>query len=66
MALTLARRTGESIVIDGRITVTVSTIGLNKVRLTVDAPREVSIDRREVLLSKRITLESSHVSTESL
>jgi len=46
--LVLSRKKNESIVIDGNIEVTVVEIRGDKVRLGVDAPREVSVDRREV------------------
>lgn len=46
--LCLSRRRGESIVIDGRIVVTVLEIRGDKIRLGIDAPRDVSVNRREV------------------
>lgn len=48
--LTLCRKTGESIVIGGDVLVHVSEIRGDKVRLTIDAPKDVSIHRREVWL----------------
>ncbi len=46
--LLLARKAGQSVVIDGNIRVTVDRIGLRVVRLTVEAPREIRVDREEV------------------
>ncbi len=46
--LVLSRRLGEEIVIDGYINVTVVGIKGNRVRLGVDAPSFVSVDRLEV------------------
>jgi carbon storage regulator len=46
--LVLSRRTGESIIIDGRIVVTVTEIRGDKVRIGVTAPADVRIDRREI------------------
>ncbi len=46
--LILSRRMQESIVIDGNITVTVIHIGPGKVRLGIEAPPEVAVDRKEV------------------
>lgn len=46
--LVLTRRIGEEIVIDNRILVTVVAVEGNKVRLGITAPKEVSVDRREV------------------
>jgi len=46
--LVLSRKKNESIVIDGRFTVTVLEIRGDKVRLGVDAPKEVPVHRKEV------------------
>jgi carbon storage regulator len=46
--LVLTRQIGEEIVIDNSIRVTVLSIHHGKVRLGVDAPRSVSVDRAEV------------------
>jgi carbon storage regulator len=46
--LVLTRRIGEEIVIAGNIYINVVTIQGNKVRLSIDAPDSVSIDRREI------------------
>lgn len=43
--LILSRRTGESLVLDGRIVVTVQRIAGNRVTLTVDAPGDVTVAR---------------------
>lgn len=46
--LVLARKAGQSVVIDGNIRVTVDRIGGRVVRLKVEAPREIRVDREEV------------------
>jgi carbon storage regulator len=46
--LVLSRKKNESIVIDGRIVITVVEIRGDKVRLGIEAPREVPIHRDEV------------------
>lgn len=46
--LVLSRRVGETIVIDGRIRVVVTAVKGNQVRLGIEAPPEVRIDRSEV------------------
>lgn len=46
--LVLSRKQNESIKIGGSVTVTVVGIRGNKVRLGVDAPRDITIDRQEV------------------
>ncbi|MFZ1933758.1 MAG: carbon storage regulator [Thermoguttaceae bacterium] len=46
--LLLARKAGQSVVIDGSIRVTVDRIRGRVVRLKVEAPREIRVDREEV------------------
>ena len=46
--LLLARKAGQSVVIDGNIRVTVDRIRRRVVRLKVEAPREIRVDREEV------------------
>ena len=46
--LLLARKAGQSVVIDGNIRVTVDRIRGRVVRLKVEAPREIRVDREEV------------------
>lgn len=46
--LVLTRKIGEKIVIDNSITVTITAIDGNKVRIGVTAPPEVTINREEV------------------
>ena len=56
--LVLSRKPGERIVIGQNIELTVVDICGNRVRLAVDAPREVSIHRQEVY--RRIQDECRH------
>ena len=46
--LVITRKSGESIVINGNIEVTVVGITKDGVRLGIEAPREVQVHRREV------------------
>jgi len=46
--LVLTRHAGEQIVIAGEIVVTVVAIEGSKVRIGVEAPRSVRVDRKEV------------------
>ena len=47
--LVLSRRTGDSIVIDGQIRVTVLDVRGRTIRLGIEAPRNVEIQREEIL-----------------
>ena len=53
--LLLARKAGQSVVIDGNIRVTVDRIRGRVVRLKVEAPREIRVDREEVWIRSRVT-----------
>jgi len=46
--LVLSRRRGESVVVDDDIEITIVDIRGNKVRLGINAPRNVSVHRKEV------------------
>jgi carbon storage regulator len=46
--LIIARRSGERIIVDDRIVVTVLEISGQMVRIGIEAPREVSIYREEL------------------
>ncbi len=46
--LVLSRKKNESIIINDNITITVIEIRGDKVRLGIDAPKDVTVHRREV------------------
>ena len=46
--LVLSRRINESIVINGNISVVVVDIRADKIRLGIEAPKDVSVHRKEV------------------
>lgn len=46
--LVLSRKLNESLVINGNITVTVVEVRGDKVRLGVDAPKDVPVHRQEI------------------
>ena len=49
--LVLTRKPGERIVIDDRITVTVLEVQGNRIRLGVEAPKEIPVMREELVQS---------------
>lgn len=51
--LRLSRRIGESIIIAGNIKVTIMDVRGSQIRLGIEAPREVTIDREEIAIRKR-------------
>ena len=61
--LILQRRKGEAVQIGDNITVTVTEIGTDRVRLAIDAPREMAIKRTELLEAARINEEAAQQST---
>ena len=57
--LVLSRRPGESVVIGDDITITVVDIDRGKIRLGIEAPRNVPIWREELLPEKRAKIEAA-------
>lgn len=51
--LVLTRTVGEELVIDGRIRVRVAEIKGGRIKLAIEAPREVGVRRHEVTLPSR-------------
>jgi carbon storage regulator len=51
--LVLARKPGESLVIGGNVRVEIHRISKGCVRLAIDAPENVSVDREEVWFRKQ-------------
>lgn len=50
--LVLARKRGQSVVIDNEITLTVGAFRAGEIKLLFDAPREITIVRKELILPK--------------
>lgn len=48
--LVLSRKLGEKIVINSNITITVIDIDRGKIRLGIEAPREIPVYRQELLI----------------
>jgi carbon storage regulator len=49
--LVVSRKVGQRIIIDERITITVVEIRGNQIRLGIEAPKEVSVQREELVQS---------------
>jgi carbon storage regulator len=63
--LVLSRKKNESIVINNEITIVVVEIRGDKVRLGVEAPREVPVHRREVFDAIQRNLDSQEQEQKS-
>jgi carbon storage regulator len=59
--LVLSRRPGEEIIINGNIRVTVVSVKGDRVRIGVDAPGDVPVDRAEVHKRRSEFAEPTHV-----
>jgi len=57
--LILTRRAGESIMVGDEVTITVLGINGNQIRIGIDAPREITVHRKEVY--ERIQAEAEEV-----
>ena len=55
--LILTRRIGETVVINDNVTVTILGIKSNQIRLGIEAPREVSVLRMEIVDRNRMEAE---------
>ncbi len=52
--LVLSRRAGETIVIDGRITIKVVEVRGKQIRLGIEAPKDVPVWREELVIDKKM------------
>ena len=50
--LVLNRKTNESIVIDGQITITILKVKGNRIRIGIEAPIAIAVKRKELISSK--------------
>ena len=62
--LVLTRKLDESIIIDGSITVTITAIEGNKVRIGISAPPHVRVDREEIHRARSEFSDQAHDSAE--
>ena len=61
--LILTRRVGESIIIEDNIKITVIDINKQQIKLGIDAPRHITINREEV--AKKVEDENKLASTST-
>ncbi|MGB5822844.1 MAG: carbon storage regulator [Proteocatella sp.] len=59
--LVLHRKKGESIVINGNITITIVDIGGEKVKIAIDAPKEIPILRTELVIAAEANREAANI-----
>jgi len=64
--LVLQRKIGQSILIGEDITLTVQEITSDKVRISIDAPKEIKIIREELKLAEESNQEALSTSRESV
>lgn len=57
--LVISRKTGEGVVIDGEIKITVLEVTKDRVRLGVDAPKDIKIVRSELFDTEKLNLEAA-------
>ncbi len=51
--LVLTRKAGEQVIIQGNIRITVVSVGPGRVKIGIDAPADVKIDREEIHVRKQ-------------
>ena len=56
--LVIGRKTGESIILDGGIKITIVSLGQDKVSIGIDAPKEVQIFREELMEATKANREA--------
>lgn len=64
--LILQRKVGESIIIGDNVTITVQSISSDKVKIAIDAPKEVQIIREELKIAEESNREAAAVSNATL
>jgi carbon storage regulator len=62
--LVLSRKLGETIVIDGNVRVTITQVDGHTVRLGIEAPPHVTVDRAEVAERRKQWAEPAAVVTQ--
>lgn len=61
--LVLTRKTGQSIVIDGGIEITVLEVRGGQIRLGISAPTEIKVNRKELLERSHVEVDEEEIPT---
>ena len=64
--MVMRRREGEKILIGDNITIHIAHIGRNKVKIAIDAPREISIVAEEMQMVREENLAAASVNVAAL
>ncbi len=59
--LVLTRKTGQSIVIDGGIEITVLEVRGGQIRLGISAPTEIKVNRKELLERSHVEVDEEEI-----
>lgn len=58
--LVISRKADESIVIGGNIEITVCEISKDKVRIGINAPKDIKIVRKEIIVTENENIQASN------
>lgn len=64
--LILQRKAGQSLLIGDNIKISITEIGTDRVKISIDAPKEIPIVRTELLDAVNSNREASNVSKKSI
>lgn len=64
--LVLQRKTSQSVMIGDNIKISIIEIGSDKVKIAIDAPKEITILRTELLDAARVNREAMFTSNDSI
>lgn len=62
--LVITRRASESIIIGKDIEIIVSEVSGDKVKICIDAPKDIPVMRKELLETKNLNIEASHLADD--
>lgn len=59
--LVITRRASESVIIGKDIEIIISEVSGDKVKICIDAPKDIPVMRKELLETKKLNVEASHI-----